>query len=760
MRKVLIVGAAVITAMWLCSCVSSKRMMRVSPLDKQPEIKFDSQIVNLWPAYYGNAGAGAILWPVADWDQNGFAARPFFLRDNHEYAILFPLCAWNPVSGDGWLLSVYWHKDRYGMIPFFHVGQELSYFGPVWYFPAGGEFGVFPFYRHNNARNSWLFPLYLYRGEDHNRLIMPLFGALGIYRQAGPDYLYYALNWFYTGNDQSMAHSIIPLYYYQRDQDGRLFISLLFNRSWGTKPNSFDILSVAGPLLIRRREGTEQSLSVMWPLYIQSSSPNAKICSGLPFFWYRHRLKEDQTVLDVMGPVVIRAKAPQKDYLSVMWPLYIQSFTPDSIAYGSIPFFWYKTNPQKQEKILDVMGPLLFHKKNRQDDYLSVMWPLYIQSFTPDSIAYGSIPFFWYKTNPKKQETTLNVMGPMVIHSKDPKEDYLSVMWPFFIRSLSPDTAAYGSIPFFWYKHRKKEDKTEFNLLWPLFSSNGAVALINWNEEDHNIMGPFIFQHQWVCNRQAELSEEEYNVALVFSYRRRHNPPQRMPALDYERQKTSSDRDNYRTIVTEQKWSFLFSDRTVTRYNTWREHEKDLAALEAALRILQEHRAYDYIDAPEIREKRLREWQKEQEQARKDMSIAWTNLKLTGAMPTTDQSFAALQQQLYERYCREVPGFHCGTPLLFDVDRFGDNYKWHVLFFLARGEKENDRELNAILEYFYRYRRNGDHSEMLLFPFITRQTAPGKTRTSFLWRLFSYETDHGYSGGYCFFIPFGITAKR
>ncbi|MDD3117978.1 MAG: hypothetical protein PHQ27_02245 [Victivallales bacterium] len=651
MRKGLIVGAAVIIAVCLCSCVSSERMMRVSPLNQQPVTPFDRQAINFWPGYYGHAGAGAILWPMVDWDQNGFAVRPFFLRDNHEYAVLFPLCAWNPANGDGWILPVYWDNDAYGMAPLFHVGPEFSYFGPVWRFPASGKFGFFPLYRQNNAGNGWLFPLYLYRWEDDNRLILPLFGVLGVFRQNKSDRFYYTLNWFHTDNKKNFCNdSMLPLYYYQHDGPDRLLVTPLFSRGWDHITGQNYFLNFAGPLWIDYDNGHQR-------------------------------------------------------YRSWLWPLYIQSSTPDTTAYGSIPFFWYKTNAKRQEEILDVMGPILFHKKN-------------------------------------------------------PQKSYLSIMWPFFIRSLTPDTTAYGSIPFFWYKHRKKADKTEFNLLWPLFSRNGFPALINWNDTNHNILGPLVLQHAWNYNGQEELTWDEYEMNIFFSYCYQFHNAAWMPGLDYEQQKKSSDRDNYRSVKKKQKWSFLFAAFTVTSYNTWREHRHDLAALVAALRTLKDHRTYDYISAPERREKLLRKWHKEQEQARKDMSTAWSNLKLTDAMPTTDQGFEALQQRLYERYCREVPGFHCETPLLFDLDRFGDDYKWDVLFFLARGEKENDRELTAVLEYFYRYHRNGDHSEMLLFPFITRQTAPGKTRTSFLWRLFSYETDHGNSGGYCFFIPFGITAQR
>ncbi|MBO7089550.1 MAG: hypothetical protein J6W70_06570, partial [Lentisphaeria bacterium] len=122
-------------------------------------------------------------------------------------SILFPLCAWNPVNGDGWALNTYWDEDSYGSFPLFHIGKEdddfwyvgpvfsggkdslgffpLCYFdygndgsggfvGPVWWGvgkePDDYQFGFWPLYWHlRGGRHTVLFPLYAYENNEYDQ---------------------------------------------------------------------------------------------------------------------------------------------------------------------------------------------------------------------------------------------------------------------------------------------------------------------------------------------------------------------------------------------------------------------------------------------------------------------------------------------------------------------------------------------------------------------------------------------------------------
>ncbi len=219
---------AILAALLASSCASSERMNRIgwdSDSYSAPKAgrisggRFDEAVVNLrapvglkdrqvnvWPFCTVNSRYVSVLWPFIDWDDFGMAIRPFFNQEGNEYSILFPLCAWNPVNGDGWALNTYWDEDCYGSFPLFHVGKEeddfwyvgpvfsggkdslgffpLCYFdlndgsdgfvGPIWWGvgkePDDYQFGFWPLYWHlRGGCHTVLFPLYAYENNEYDQ---------------------------------------------------------------------------------------------------------------------------------------------------------------------------------------------------------------------------------------------------------------------------------------------------------------------------------------------------------------------------------------------------------------------------------------------------------------------------------------------------------------------------------------------------------------------------------------------------------------
>ncbi|MBP3303098.1 MAG: hypothetical protein J6L64_08220 [Opitutales bacterium] len=70
----------------LGGCISSKRMTDISPLGEKDEPKMSEKRVNAWPLYYATgAGGVSVLWPFMDFDDNGWAFRPFYVKDGDEF---------------------------------------------------------------------------------------------------------------------------------------------------------------------------------------------------------------------------------------------------------------------------------------------------------------------------------------------------------------------------------------------------------------------------------------------------------------------------------------------------------------------------------------------------------------------------------------------------------------------------------------------------------------------------------------------------
>ena len=83
------------------------------------------------------------------------------------------------------------------------------------------------------------------------------------------------------------------------------------------------------------------------------------------------------------------------------------------------------------------------------------------------------------------------------------------------------------------------------------------------------------------------------------------------------------------------------------------------------------------------------------------------------------------------------------------------DYKWHWCGILAGGEKSGDREHSHVLQFLYRYRRDGKRVEKIYFPFVSIREDEHGSRTSFMGRLWQKTVRDGKTGGYIFFIPYG-----
>ena len=125
-------GCGALVCLALCSCVSSRRMMRISPFSagRGGEMP-DPDRVNVWPVFYHNRDATSLIWPLIDWDAKGFAVRPLLNRDGDDWALVSPLSGWNTKDKEGWLLTAYHFDENTGAFPLFNVGDDFSYVNPV-----------------------------------------------------------------------------------------------------------------------------------------------------------------------------------------------------------------------------------------------------------------------------------------------------------------------------------------------------------------------------------------------------------------------------------------------------------------------------------------------------------------------------------------------------------------------------------------------------------------------------------------------------
>ncbi len=103
----------------LTGCMSMDRLFRNSPMSG---VETSADRINLWPLYYQGGDGIAVLWPVFDEDEKGFALRPLITRDESQWEILPPLCWFDIKTGSWWFLPAYSIDENHGLFPVFGLG--------------------------------------------------------------------------------------------------------------------------------------------------------------------------------------------------------------------------------------------------------------------------------------------------------------------------------------------------------------------------------------------------------------------------------------------------------------------------------------------------------------------------------------------------------------------------------------------------------------------------------------------------------------
>ena len=111
--------------------------------------------------------------------------------------------------------------------------------------------------------------------------------------------------------------------------------------------------------------------------------------------------------------------------------------------------------------------------------------------------------------------------------------------------------------------------------------------------------------------------------------------------------------------------------------------------------------------------------------------------------------------ELFKKYTelRRQEDYGSGFFYRKEIFHNGD-FHWRFMGFLAGGEKNGEREQCQVLQFFYRYRRDGRKMEKIYFPFVSIREDGTRRRFSFLGRVYQRTETAGKTSGYFLFIPF------
>ncbi|MCM8531752.1 MAG: hypothetical protein NE330_11365 [Lentisphaeraceae bacterium] len=461
-----------LSALFLFSCASSKRMMSISPFAEDPNLeKPDYDRTNLFPFFYQSDGKSSVLWPLMDWDKDGFAFRPIYNRQDSEYSILFPLSAWNPENKDGWLLTSYWNKRNFGAFPLFHYSDDFSYLLLGW--KDYDAHGVFPLYGVDDDYKRFLniavddsgyfiFPLAFHEYDDYF-LIPGLFHWNKSQSTESYDFLMHLASAEYVKDDLRSSY-MFPFWYQYDDGTTNTFASLLAYQKKGQGQEDFHI----------------------FPLWYSGESNDSNWKTLLPLFHSRSTPEKDLFITPLFGTG--SSKTGDFSLTSFLGPLYFDSKSKDEETFITFPFY-------------------ISHKdKNSSSKNIGL---LYFDKTTKNSSTKTLFPLYWHESNTEKiSSETYGAVG--LYHQKSEKDESAFRLWPFYSYSQksSLNNFFYGNNFLILSDYQKNGKTGEFNLL------NGLLLSTTCSPT-----------HSAVSNILFNVSNKKFDVDKAnFSYNRYSDP--------------------------------------------------------------------------------------------------------------------------------------------------------------------------------------------------------------------------------------------
>ena len=447
MKKMLLKGLVIsVAVLFVTGCMSSKRMMRISPLSEEINDELSStNRTNTWPIYYHDNGMHSLLWPFIDWDQNGFAFRPIYNQEGSDKSVLWPLSGWNSEKGDGWALTAYWDKNYHGLFPIYHyTPEELSYYLLYWrngrdaqgllplfgysdkychflnvYWGRGDKsdvYGMFPFYLH--SKKASIIPLIYNRHSSADKY----------------DYMYLlGLAARFSKDKKSQMSYVVPFWYNQKYANGAGLKAITpFYWNWKSAENN--------------------SSSLLFPFYYRSSTPTTSRFHTL----LGHSVVKENSESFAVYPLFFKGNNPKMSY-NFLIPLYYNQVV-DGESLFVTPLGGFSYDPTGKHKFTNILGPIYINREDSDYYFNSVLWPFYVSHGDKSYSSRWLFPVFRSKKD--SEEESLNVML-FAYHSESNKngEFWKHICWPFYIDNGDAKKRNTYYTPLYMRHHTEDLDK-------------------------------------------------------------------------------------------------------------------------------------------------------------------------------------------------------------------------------------------------------------------------------------------------------------
>ena len=469
----------------------------------------------------------------------GLVPLAIYRRDDDEdrSLLISPLFAYEndgraQVKHWGLLAPPYYHRrdserDIDAFIPFFlrwhnrKLRSTTYVVGPLVYYddPDGGTQVFFPFfwrfsdtrtgaatsilfpifYRHKRPDGSQFnlfFPFFLSKGEDRwSTGVIPLFfaGASKDRRHA----VLFPIFWHFKNQDRSTT--VVGPGYYAASKTGwkagfapLLFLGssdlgshqVLFPIFWHLRDTKEETDTwVAGPGFYHKSK--RGKMFGLIPLFAAGERDGTSFQAVLPPLFLRKANEAKGTSSMLIGPYYHWREPGQSGH--VLAPLAYYSSGDKGTTAAVLPLVYYKRSQFGKLLITPVGG---FHKDDKEGVFEGIFGP-YAWHYGPETRGFALLPLFFRWEKPQEQSTT-------------------TILFPLFVRHVSPTVSNHVLFPLFWrFKDDKESSLVVFPFYWRMREKAGfradVVFPLYWDirgkERWARVIGP-VFAHE---NKKEDL---------------------------------------------------------------------------------------------------------------------------------------------------------------------------------------------------------------------------------------------------------------
>ena len=715
--------------------LESGRTDRIGQVENTP--------VNVWPFWFSSDYYTAVLWPFIDWDDYGFAVRPFYNQEGDERAVLFPLSAWNPANGDGWVLSAGWNTTGFGFIPLCWQNRDENSF---WYYYTPlliHSEETAPLTLRNRYQDSFTwFLLGYFKGEKRVNRKFRAFRSSVVFSPAEKRKLAYMLD----GTKIKVPSS-------QAELDKLLKDPEAVKKLPGSKKDSFGVV----------------------PLFHVTSSPEETWWRALAYL-IGGESSEKYWGWDVLGPFLAKYHDKASDgwhrrdrrrlFLSLPLMTY---FTEDELL----------SNKGKGRAVRQLVNyvswredPAAFRKKipkiNAELKKLDSAWKLpptvtddaiyrvWLEEFfrTPAFRALkletkrcrqgGFLPVFWYET------------------TEDPdSSEFFSFAGMTRYYRRGDESLSFWSVPLLTYRSREKyrtgkkvrQEKEAFWIAPPLIWYSDMKSYFS---PEHHPIQPSTARR---AGKSACVVRQDEFSALGLYY---HGKMAYYAAKPGVNNKILEDiRLNLPSLARQANSSVTHIrklKKDISGLQAAAERERKIASKPGQNKIRLYEKLLDCEKQKQALEKAEREYGKLRKKIdgleKKAASIGF-KFDVDGVRQGRVAAADSASAELFARYTEKRWQEDYGSGFFYRKEIFHNgDFHWRFMGFLAGGEKNGEREQCQVLQFFYRYRRDGRKMEKIYFPFVSIREDGRSRRFSFLGRVYQRTVSGGKTSGYFLFIPF------